>query len=158
MALIMDGTIAAPVVVGEGASVVLPPPSELVTDVTVVALAVTEASPLLDPLRPSAFVVERIIDVPRSLELVTPVGCAVVETSELEMDRIDWLEEIEATVELPSCSEVSTVAREEAWVDVMPVVAGSDALVDIVFVSELVGETIKSVDETAVPITLEASV
>lgn len=89
VALIKDGTSAAPVLVEEGALVVLPSLSELAVDATIVALLVDRAGLLLDALRLSAFVAELEIDPSVILELVESAGCAVVEIMELKLGTID---------------------------------------------------------------------
>ena len=89
VALIIDGTIAAPVLVGEGALVVLPSIPELVIDGTVVALLADEAGLLLDTLRLSVSMVELVIGPLRVLGPVESAGRAVVEIMELKLDAVD---------------------------------------------------------------------
>lgn len=58
-------------------------------------------------------------------------------------------------MELPSCPEVTAVARLDTSEDMEPVMTGCDVPTDTEPFSEVVGETIKTDEETAVPTRLE---
>lgn len=126
----MDGTIAAPVLVGEGPLVVVAVPPGLVVDDTVAVLPPVEAGPLFDPLMLPVLVDDLMFDVTKVPELTEPVGFPVVEIVKLEFEAIDEPAMIDAGVEPPPPPEGSVVPGIDTPADRILSVANFDVTVD----------------------------
>ena len=126
----MDGTIAAPVLVGEGELVVVAAPPEMVVDGKVAVLPLVEAGPLLDPLILPVFVDDLMFDDTRGLELVESVGFAGDKINKLELEASDEAAMIDSVVEPPSPPEGPVVLGIDTPVDRILSVANADVTVD----------------------------
>ena len=126
----MDGTIAAPVLVGEGPLVVVAALPGLIVDDTVAVLPPVEADPLLDPLILPVLVDDPMFDVTKLPELTESDGLPVDEIDKLEFEASDEPEIIDAVVEPPPPPEGSVVPGIDTPVDRMLSVAKLDVTID----------------------------
>lgn len=115
VALIVEGTIAAGILVEEGALVVWSLILGLVLDGTRVVPVAVDASPPLETVSPSVVFVGLVIDIPKFSELVELPGIAVIEISELELETFDCLGvgvsvAVKAPVVIEFCVEIDFVA------------------------------------------------
>ena len=126
----MDGTTAAPVLVEEGALVIVAAPLGLVVDDTVAVLPPIEADPLLSPLVLPVVFDDLIVDVTRVLKLADSVGFPVIEIDKPVFEASDEPVTIDSVVELPSPLEGPVVVEIDTPVDRTLLVATLDVTVD----------------------------
>ena len=126
----IEGTIAAPVLVGEGALVVVAAPPGLVVDNTVAGLTPVEAGPLLDSLMLPVPVDDIMFDVAKVPELIESVGFPVVEIDKLGLEASDEPAMIDPVVEPPTPPEGAVVLGIDTPVDRTLSVARFDVPVD----------------------------
>ena len=135
--------MAAPVLVGEGALVVVAAPPGLVVDNTVAVLPPVEAGPLLDSLMLPVLVNDPMLDIAKVPELIESVGFPVVEIDKLGFEASDEPAMIDPVVEPPAPLEGPVVLGIDTPVDRILSVANLDVTVD---------------GESDVPVAVEATI
>ncbi len=143
----MEGMIAAPVLVWEGASLIPPALRDFVDDGTTLRPVLVGERPSLVPLESR--------DVAKCLEIF---GLVVVEFSEPELCEPEVTETIEAVVEDSMSLDVPVLVRLNVSVVVRSGVVEFDVPLEIGLDSIVLVKNTECEEETAVPMTVEAPV